>query len=563
MSEKRVGTRSYHALDWNVEGKQFDGETSALSWKRIREEVHDPGLVLDQEASSLSNQESHVFGLERVHGAFLEEDQDDSNESCINGQISIDEAIELLGTGMFQYKILMSAGLCLAADSVELLVSTFLSIVLQEPWQLSNSSMAAINSAAFLGSSLGTIVMGYLADFVLGRKPVLLLTTALTCCFGLLAALTNHLEALLFCRFWVGFGVGGFTVPFDTFAEFLPKRYRAANLLFIEYFWSVGTLLVCLVARLTLVRVDSENAWRWFVGICSIPCFISCLASIWHVPESPRWLLIQRKPDESLRILRMAAKLNGKNALDIFPPGTTLVQSNEDEDTKKSATMCDLFQSQWRQTTIVLWITWAGYTILTYGTILLVTMIFSNGHVKLDQSNGSYSFDYNAILASSLSEIVGITLAILLVDRVGRIPFQVVSYLMGSFAVLSLCILAQRQSSRVWLIGAGFLARLSLMSASCTTWVSTAEILPTQLRTMGHALANAIGRLAGSLSPFLVTSDHSYVTSGGILWIIGLATALCASRLTETTDQSLGWKKSNDTSEDGSVQELVCPQGPS
>jgi hypothetical protein len=155
--------------------------------------------------------------------------------------IDIDDAVESLGMGRFQYRILLAAGLCFAADSMEVLLLSFLSVVLKAVWKLSDQQTATITSSVFVGALLGTLVLGYLGDRC-GRKPIFTLTAAIICIAGFATATANDFMSLVFFRFTVGFGVGGLTVPFDTLAEFVPNSHRGSNLLLIEYFWTAGTL---------------------------------------------------------------------------------------------------------------------------------------------------------------------------------------------------------------------------------------------------------------------------------------------------------------------------------
>lgn len=155
--------------------------------------------------------------------------------------ISIDDAVESLGMGMFQFRILFAAGLCFAADSMEVLLLSFLSVVLKAVWDLTDEQTSIITSSVFVGALIGTLVLGYLGDLI-GRKPVFTLTAGIICLSGFLTAVANNYWTLLFFRFLVGFGVGGLTVPFDTLAEFVPNSQRGSNLLLIEYFWTAGTL---------------------------------------------------------------------------------------------------------------------------------------------------------------------------------------------------------------------------------------------------------------------------------------------------------------------------------
>ena len=175
--------------------------------------------------------------------------------------LSIDEAIERVGNGPFQHRILVAAGLCFMADAMEVLLLSFLSTVLKHEWDLSESSVDSIVAVVFAGALLGTLVLGTAGDLC-GRKPVFLVTAALIALAGIATAFCQTYFHLLVARFWVGFGVGGLTVPFDTLGEFLPTEARGKNLLYIECFWKVGTMSVQAQAYRTLGSDRGEQHWK-------------------------------------------------------------------------------------------------------------------------------------------------------------------------------------------------------------------------------------------------------------------------------------------------------------
>ena len=252
----------------------------------------------------------------------------------------------------------------------------------------------------------------------------------------------------------------------------MPTSHRGTNLLIIEYFWTAGTLLVPVAAYATL-RNHGQNDWRYFVVLCAIPCFVSTLLGIVFVPESPRWLIAKGQHDEAVKILREAATRNGKHPDLLFPEGINIVDDNEEGDT----TICDLLAPNWIKTTLLLWLTWSGQAFLYYGTIIAVTLVFATQQGD-DGRNGNrtYEFDYTAIFAAASSEVVGTTIVVLAVDRIGRVPSQALSYILGGLSAFTLCMLAAGDSPvRSHLIAAAFAARMFMMSGSCTTWVSTAE----------------------------------------------------------------------------------------
>lgn len=447
-------------------------------------------------------------------------------------ELDIDEAIERLGMGHFQHKVLLATGLCFTADSTEILLLSFLSIVLRSEWGLSDGQTGSITTCVFMGALVGTMVLGMLGDRI-GRKPVFFLTATIISVFGLATAATTSYTGLLLTRGLVGFGVGGLTVPFDTLAEFLPSSQRGQNLLVIEYFWVIGSVLVTILAYLTL-----SIGWRFFVVMCAIPCILSSVLGLVFVPESPRWLLAVGREHEALLILRGAALTNGKDPDEIFPLHTRLIDLSAKEE---EGSLSDLFTPQWRLITLLLGLSWAGFAISYYGTIMLITLTFSDQdlHHNGEYTGVGYSFDYGAILTSSLAEFAGTTLVILMIDRCGRVRTQAFNYFLGGLFVLLLGLIASDDSiPRKMKISAAFMARLFFMGASCSTWVSTAEILTTDVRTSGHSFANAVARVAGSFSAFLVALPTP--TAGVILFLTSLVATISTSLLPETKGKSMG-----------------------
>ena len=470
--------------------------------------------------------------------------------------ISIDAAIDNLGTGRFQIRVLIAAGLCFAADSMEIMLLSFLSIILQDEWGLTAAQTATITSCVFAGSLTGTLILGPLGDRV-GRRPIFLACGLIISVFGIATGFATNYVQLVLTRFLVGFGVGGLTVPFDILAEFLPTRIRGRYLLLIEYFWTAGSMAVPLVAYLT---VGNGLSWNVFVLICAIPCIASFVLGMYLVPESPRWLLSQGRRDEAMQILRDAAAVNKLDPTSVYPIGTEL--EHEEEETGKFS---DLLSPKWKRITLLLWGAWTGFAYCYYGTIIAVTRVFEvddeaamdddigNGAADDDMKNAGVQFDYQAIFISSSAELIGTALVVFLIDRAGRIASQVSAYLIGGVCLFLLCFFSE-SGSRTFLICVSFGARVCEMMGSCVTWVTTAEVLSTEIRTTGHSAANAVARTGGFFSPYLVGGKLSLPTVGIIMLVIHVFTAFCASRLPETRGKRLGHALSMAVDDSGGYQ---------
>jgi MFS family permease len=134
----------------------------------------------------------------------------------------------------------------------------------------------------------------------------------------------------------------------------------------IEYFWTGGTILVPILAYLSLGQAASggtmdHNAWRWFVALCAIPCVISTILGIMFVPESPRWLVAEGHHEKALKILRQAAARNGKDPYKVFPEGTRI--KDDEGSSEESTNFLDLLHPKWRKLNLKLWAVWAGFAV--------------------------------------------------------------------------------------------------------------------------------------------------------------------------------------------------------
>lgn len=109
-------------------------------------------------------------------------------------------------------------------------------------------------------------------------------------------------------------------------------------------------------------------------------------------------------------------------------------------------------------------------------------------------------------------------------------------YLLGGVSVFLLCFFASDQNAhRPTLVVLSFIARGFAMGASSMTWIVTAELLPTQIRTSGHSAANAVARLGGAASPFLITANNDMLTIGIVMGCVSILTSFVAWHLPDSS----------------------------
>ncbi len=192
-----------------------------------------------------------------------------------------------------------------------------------------------------------------------------------------------------------------------------------------------------------------------------------------------------------------------------------------------------------------------GYAIGYYGSILAVTRVFDPDAAEdAEFLEGSPDFDYKAIFISASAEIFGLFIVIQTVDSIGRIPSQVASYIMAGIFMFTLAMSVGSANNTILTILA-FLCRAFEMMGACVTWVTTAEILPTEIRTTGHAASNAMGRTGAFISPYLVGTNNPIKIVGCIMLVVHLMTALSAFHLPESKGHEMGHMLNDDEDTNG------------
>lgn len=404
---------------------------------------------------------------------------------------TFDEAIERVGLGRFQYKLMAICGAGWAADAMEVLLISFALPAIRQEWGLSTAQAGLLGTAIFLGMLAGAWFWGALSDRI-GRKLGFILTVLIDSGFGLLSALSPNFLTLVVLRALTGFGVGG-TLPVDyaIFAEYLPRGKRGRYLVYLEAFWAVGALAAALLAWLVVPRAG----WRWLLALSALPGLIV----FWirrYVPESPRFLLVHGREEEARRVLDQVARENGT----ALPPGLRLTVPPAPR-----AALRDLWRRPYTRTTALLWAIWFGISLGYYGVFTWLPSLFVGRGMTFLRS-------YEYIILLTLAQLPGYFSAAYLVERLGR-RITLGLYLLASglftylFAVA--VTLPAYVAAAVWM---SFFA----LGAWGALYAYTPEAYPTQLRTTGMGAASGMTRIAGALAP----------TVGGYLLGVSMPLAL-------------------------------------
>lgn len=158
-----------------------------------------------------------------------------------------------------------------------------------------------IMSAALWGTVVGALAGNWPCDRW-GRKAVLIGIGVLYLVSALGSALAPDPYSFSFWRFIGGLGVGISSIAAPAYVSEISPADKRGRLVALYQFQIVFGILVAFASNFALSALLDLD-WRWMLGIEAVPALIY-LAMVTRVPESPRWLLLQRNDEaESRRIL--------------------------------------------------------------------------------------------------------------------------------------------------------------------------------------------------------------------------------------------------------------------
>ncbi len=392
--------------------------------------------------------------------------------------LTYDQAIEQVGFGRFQKKLMWICGLGWAADAMEVLLIAFALPAISLEWNLSNTQKGLLGTVIFLGMLIGAWLWGWLSDRI-GRKTGFISTVAIDSIFGLLSAFSPSFVWLLILRGITGFGVGG-TLPVDysIFAEYLPAKKRGRYLVLLESFWALGTIAAAGLAWIIVPRLG----WRWLLGISAIPGLVVFLIRR-QIPESPRFLLVHGQPQKARQILEMVARENQT----VISEGELLAP-----ETQAPARVRDLWRPGLAKTTLLLWAIWFCISLGYYGVFTWLPSYFRLKGMDLLPV-------YQNTFLLALAQLPGYFSAAYLVERLGR-RITLGFYLVTSGVFTYLFAVATSMNA---VVGMAIWMSFFTLGAWGALYAYTPEAYPTTIRTTGIGAASGMTRIAGALAPSL------------------------------------------------------------
>ncbi|HEY6461471.1 MAG TPA: MFS transporter [Polyangiaceae bacterium] len=222
-------------------------------------------------------------------------------------ETNVPQRLDRLPWSAWHLRVVVALGVTWTLDGLEASLVTNLGPILQERTTLGlTATQVGVTNAVYLvGQVVGALAFGRLTD-LWGRKRLFLVTLAIYLGATGLSGLAPGLAVFCVFRFLAGTGIGGEYAAINSAVdELIPARLRGRVDLAVNGSYWIGVVLGACVTQVLLDPRVVSQAWGWRLAfLLGSVLGLGILFVRRHMPESPRWLLMHGRIDESEASLR-------------------------------------------------------------------------------------------------------------------------------------------------------------------------------------------------------------------------------------------------------------------
>ncbi|XP_062201281.1 probable polyol transporter 6 [Phragmites australis] len=389
---------------------------------------------------------------------------------------------------------------------------------------------------------VGSLTAGRVSDWV-GRRRTISFAAWIFFAGSVLMGLAPNFATLLAGRCVAGVGVGYALMIAPVYAaEIASAESRGALSSLPDICISFGILLGY-VANYLLAKLPLVYGWRAMLGLGALPSAALAIG-VFAMPESPRWLVMQGRDEESLAVLRRECNTAGEAEARLAEIRTAAGLA--DDSTPGEPAPNSSGKGVWKElflhpTPPVRRIVVAalGVHFFNHLTGIEAVLLYSP---RIFKATGIAT--RNEVLAATIgvgvTKTVFILVAILLVDRIGRRRLYLSSLagIIASLAFLGLGLTVVEHSAphhaAQWAVVLAittvftFVASFSI-GVGPVTWAYSSEVFPLRLRAQGSSVAVAINRLINAAVSMTFVSLYKAMTIGGAFFVFAGLSVLAAA----------------------------------
>lgn len=381
------------------------------------------------------------------------------------------------------------------------------------------STQGFVMGSAIIGCILGVMVAGSLSDKY-GRKPLMFIASIIFIVAAIGTGIVSDLKWFITYRILGGIGIGiASNVSPIYIAEVSPGNIRGRFVSINQLTIVLGILAAQMVNWLIaepmapgeeiLSSWNGQMGWRWMFWAGGVPAVFFFLL-IFLVPESPRWLAMQLRYEQSAGIL---ARIGG---LDYAKEEIASIKATVNS-LKEKINYKLLFEKKTRRILII------GIVIAIFQQWCGINVIFNYAQEVFAAAGYGVSDILFNIVITGVTNVAFTLIGMYTVDKLGRRALMLFGAigLACIYAILGTCYYFEITGVAVLIMVVAAIACYA-MTLAPVTWVVLSEIFPNRIRGM----AMAVSTFALWTACFILTFTFPLLNKGlgayGTFWLYGI-----------------------------------------
>ena len=287
---------------------------------------------------------------------------------------------------------------------------------------LTSATEGFVVSILIFGAAIGALIGGRLADKY-GRRHNILMLAVIFALGTLGCVLAPSWVVLALFRFVLGLAVGGASATVPVYlAEVSPVETRGSMVTRNEVMIVSGQFAAFIINAIIFnVWGEHDGVWRWMLLVAVLPAFALFFGML-KMPESPRWLTSQDRDDEALGVLKQIRSDERAEA-----EMDEVHRLAEEEKEAQTGGWADLAVPWIRRLVII------GIGLGVFQQFTGINSIMYYGSQLLEDAGFSAEAAIIANTANGLFSVLGITVGILLMNKVNRRTMLLVGFGLTTF----------------------------------------------------------------------------------------------------------------------------------
>ncbi len=381
------------------------------------------------------------------------------------------------------WKIMFISGMGFFTDAYDLFIIGVVMATLKPLWHVGKLEESLVDSTALLASAIGALLFGRIADMV-GRKRIYGVEVLVLAAGAIGCGFAPNIWWLIGLRFILGIGIGGdYPVSATIMSEYSAKASRGMMVSLVFAMQAAGLIFGPLFASALLAGHVAPNiTWRILVAFGAVPA----LAVYWqrrHLKETPRFLKAAGQEEGDSGKLSRTGDYNDTHHSVSFWDGFHRLASNH-------MLLPRLIGAS---------LAWFMMDFAYYGNTVSSPLVLSSLHA------------HDNLLKKTLTQLAifaifaapGYAVSALTMDRLGRKTIQCLGFGMMAAAFLVMALVPGLEKMTIpFVVIYGISFFFTEFGPNATTFVYPSEIFPVRLRTTGHGIAAAMGKIGGFVGVF-------------------------------------------------------------